>query len=301
MDTIGVIGLGVMGRPMARNLLQAGHAVVVANRSPAKVEALAAEGATPASDPADLAARSDVVVTCLPDAPDVEAVVLGEGGVLSALRPGGVLIDTSTVRPATARSVAEAAAARDVHAVDAPVSGGEQGAIDATLSIMVGGQDAAVEAARPVLATLGSRITHVGPAGAGQTVKAVNQLLVGGALGVLAEAVTLLEACDLDVDTALQALGGGLAGSAILQAKGPMMAHRSFTPGFRADLHHKDLGISLETARERDVPLPVTAVTAQLLAAATARGDGPLDHAAVLRTLLALAGREDEDPPEGAP
>jgi len=293
MDVIGVIGLGVMGRPMARNLLAAGHPVVVANRSPGKVEELAAQGATPAEGPADLAARCDVVLTCLPDAPDVEAVVLGDDGVLAHLRPGGVLIDTSTVRPATARTVAAAAASAGVHAVDAPVSGGEQGAIDGTLSIMAGGDEAAVAAARPVLEVIGARVTHTGPPGAGQTVKAVNQLLVAGTLGVVAEAVVLLEACDLDVATALEALGGGLAGSAILDAKGPMMAERRFVPGFRADLHHKDLGIALETAREQGVAVPLTGLTTQLLAATTARGAGDRDHAAVFEVLQALSGRED--------
>lgn len=198
----------------------------------------------------------------------------------------------STVRPQTAVAVATAAAAIGVHALDAPVSGGETGAIEGTLSIMVGGEAAAVSAARPVLAAMGTTIVHVGPAGAGQSVKAANQLVVAGIIQLIAEAIVLLEASGVDAQAGLQVLAGGLAGSRLLERKGGAMLARAFTPGFRVDLHHKDLGIMLAAARETGAAVPVGALVAQLMAALRAQGDGALDHTALLRLVERLSGRQ---------
>jgi len=288
---VGFVGLGIMGRPMARNLVRAGHEVAVWNRSMPAVDALVADGATAAAGLAEVAATRDAVITMLPDSPDVEAVVLGPDGLLAAADPGTLLVDMSPVRPETARVVAAAAAARGLRALDAPVSGGEQGAIDATLSIMVGGEAEAVVAARPVFDALGTTVEHVGPAGAGQTVKAANQLLVAGTLELVAEALVLLDACGVDLDPALRVLNGGLAGSRVLERKAPAMLARRFEPGFRVDLHHKDLGIALATAREQGVALPVTGLVAQLLVALRSTDRGSLDHSALLLLVEDLSGR----------
>jgi 2-hydroxy-3-oxopropionate reductase len=292
-DAIGFIGLGIMGSPMAANLVKAGHDVAGHSRGRAGLDRLAAAGGRPVRDVAEAVAGADVVITMLPDSPDVEQVVLGPGGVLAHARPGTLLIDMSTVRPQTARTVAAAAADRGVRALDAPVSGGEQGATEGTLSIMVGGAEADAEAARPVLEALGTTIVHVGPAGAGQTVKAANQLVVAGTIQLVAEAIVLLEASGVDAGAGLRVLAGGLAGSTVLDRKAAGMLARSFTPGFRVDLHHKDLGIMLEAAREAGAVVPVGALLAQLMAALRAQGDGALDHTALLRLAERMAGRAD--------
>ena len=290
---VGFVGLGIMGKPMAINLVRAGHQVAVFSRSPGPVDEVVAAGATRAVDLADVARGREVVITMILDSPDVEAVVLGPGGILEAADPGTLLIDMSTVRPDTARKVAAAAAARGCRALDAPVSGGDVGAREGTLSIMVGGEPEDVAAARPVFEVLGSTIEHVGPAGAGQTVKAANQLIIAGTLAVLAEAVVLLEACGVDPETALRVLDGGMAQSRILERKGPQMVERRFEPGFRVDLHHKDLGIVLATARERNVSVPVTGLVAQLLASLQATGRGGLDHSALVLLAEDLSGRTE--------
>jgi 2-hydroxy-3-oxopropionate reductase len=290
---IGFIGLGIMGSPMAANLVKAGYDVAGHSRGRAGLDRLAAAGGRPVRDVAEAVAGADVVITMLPDSPDVEQVVLGAGGVLAHARPGTLLIDMSTVRPQTARTVAAAAADRGVRALDAPVSGGEQGATEGTLSIMVGGAAADAEAARPVLEALGTTIVHVGPAGAGQTVKAANQLVVAGTIQLVAEAIVLLEASGVDAGAGLRVLAGGLAGSTVLDRKAAGMLARSFAPGFRADLHHKDLGIMLEAAREAGAVVPVGALLAQLMAALRAQGDGALDHTALLRLAERMAGRAD--------
>jgi 2-hydroxy-3-oxopropionate reductase len=292
-DAIGFIGLGIMGSPMAANLVKAGYDVAGHSRGRAGLDRLAAAGGRPVRDVAEAVAGADVVITMLPDSPDVEQVVLGAGGVLAHARPGTLLIDMSTVRPQTARTVAAAAADRGVRALDAPVSGGEQGATEGTLSIMVGGAAADAEAARPVLEALGTTIVHVGPAGAGQTVKAANQLVVAGTIQLVAEAIVLLEASGVDAGAGLRVLAGGLAGSTVLDRKAAGMLARSFAPGFRADLHHKDLGIMLEAAREAGAVVPVGALLAQLMAALRAQGDGALDHTALLRLAERMAGRAD--------
>ena len=295
MTTVGFIGLGVMGRPMAGNLLRAGYDLVVRNRSRGPVDALAEQGAKAASGPAEVAAAADILITMLPDSPDVEQVVLGDDGVLSAAREGLLLIDMSTVRPDTAKEVARAARERGVRFLDAPVSGGEQGAIDGTLSIMVGGEAADFEAARGVFEALGSTIVHVGATGAGQLVKAANQLLVAGIIELVSEAIVLLEAHDADMDAAVRVLAGGLAGNQILERKAAGMLARRFEPGFRVDLHHKDLGITLASARQAGVALPVTAVVAQLLTALRSAGRGALDHTALLTLIDELSGHRRYD------
>lgn len=292
MARIGFLGLGIMGGPMAVNLAAAGHEVVGHNRSRSKVDWLVERGGSAASGIADAVRDADVVVTMLPDSPDVEAVVLGEGGVLDNAREGAVLVDCSTIRPDVSRQVAESAAERGIRALDAPVSGGERGAVDGSLSIMVGGAEQDFAAAREVLDVVGGTVVHVGPAGSGQTVKAANQLVVAGNIGLVAEALSFLEAQGVATESALEVLGGGLAGSRVLDAKGAGMRERRFEPGFRMELHHKDLGIVQAAAREVGAVTPLGAVAAQLVAAAVAQGDGALDHSALFRQVARLGGRE---------
>jgi 2-hydroxy-3-oxopropionate reductase len=282
---IAFVGLGIMGLPMATNLVTAGYDVHAYNRSPREFSG------TLAGSIADAVRDADVIVTMLPDSPDVEAVVLGPDGVLATAREGALLIDMSSIAPATARAVAAAAAEVGVRALDAPVSGGEQGAIEGVLSIMVGGAAEDFEAARPVLETLGSTVVHVGPAGSGQTVKAANQLIVAGTIELVAEALTFLDAHSVDLEPAVQVLAGGLAGNRILDRKAASMIRHEFTPGFRIDLHHKDLGIVTDSARDAGVVIPLGALVAQLMASARARGLGDLDHSALLLGVENLSGR----------
>jgi 2-hydroxy-3-oxopropionate reductase len=293
MTTVAVIGLGIMGGPMAANLLAAGYDVVGYNRSSDKVEKLVSRGGRGAADVAEAVRDADVVLTVLPDSPDVEAVVLGEGGVLDAAKAGTLLIDASTIRPDVSVRLAEAARARGLRAVDAPVSGGEAGAIEGTLSIMVGGTADDVAAARPVLEAVGSTVVHVGPAGSGQTVKAANQLIVAGTIQLVAEALVFLEAHGVDTQAAVEVLAGGLAGNRILDRKAAGMITRQFRPGFRVDLHHKDLGIVTSAAREAGVAIPVGALVAQLMGALRAEGHGSLDHSALLLLVEQLSGRNN--------
>jgi 2-hydroxy-3-oxopropionate reductase len=291
MTIVGFIGLGIMGRPMAANLVNAGFDVVGYNRSHGAIDKLVQAGGRGATSIAEAVRDADIVITMVPDSPDVEAVVLGDDGVLANAKPGLLLVDCSTIRPDTSKKLAEAARGHSVRALDAPVSGGEQGAIDATLSIMVGGDAADFEAAKPVLGALGKTIVHVGLHGAGQTVKAANQLIVAGTIELVAEAIVFLEAHGVDMEAAVQVLSGGLAGNAILERKGAAMLKRDFKPGFRLDLHHKDLGIVQAAAREAGVCIPLGAVVAQLVAALVARGDGALDHSALLKLAEELSGR----------
>jgi len=290
MTTVGFIGLGVMGRPMARNLLRAGHDLVVHNRSQDPVEQLVAEGALRAGSPAEVANAASIVITMLPDGSDVTQVVLHDGGVLEGASSGLLLIDMSTIRPQTARTVATEASRQGVRVLDAPVSGGEKGAIEGTLSIMVGGSEEDFQEARPLFDTLGAKAVLVGPSGSGQTVKAANQVVVAGMIALLSEAIVLLEAHGIDPVPALKVLAGGLAGNRVLDTKGEAMLRRDFRPGFRVDLHHKDLRIALDAARENNVVLPVTAVVAQLLIALRAQGCGDLDHGAILMIVDELSG-----------
>ncbi|HEU4399626.1 MAG TPA: 2-hydroxy-3-oxopropionate reductase [Actinomycetota bacterium] len=299
MTAIGFIGLGVMGQPMAQHLVRAGHEVSVHNRSPEPVQALVAEGARAGASAAEVAANADVVITMVPDSPDVEDVVLGEDGVLSTARQGLLLIDMSTVRPDTARLVGDQAQARGVRFLDAPVSGGEVGAVEATLSIMVGGSAEDFEAALPILGSLGKTIVHVGPIGSGQTVKAANQLIVAGVIELVSEAIVLLEAHGVDMQPAIKVLAGGLAGNQILERKAANMLARKFDPGFRIDLHHKDMQIVQAAARDAGVAIPVTALVAQMLVSLRSLDRGSLDHSAILTLIEDLSGRGDSRPTTG--
>ncbi|WP_455432977.1 2-hydroxy-3-oxopropionate reductase [Streptosporangium soli] len=285
MNTVGFIGLGIMGGPMAANLVRAGYSVTGYDLAPGGVERLREAGGNAGGGVAEIVREADVLITMLPDSPQVEEVVLTPGGVLEHAKPGLLYIDMSTIRPDTSRRVAQAGAALGVRVLDAPVSGGEKGAIDGTLSIMVGGAADDFAAARQVLEVLGTTIVHVGPSGAGQTVKAANQLVVGGIYALVAEAIVLLEASEVDPRKGLDVLAGGLAGSRILDLKRETMIKREFRPGFRVDLHHKDMGIALAAAREAGVALPVTGLIAQLIAAARAQGHGSLDHSALLKVI----------------
>jgi 2-hydroxy-3-oxopropionate reductase len=289
--TVGFVGLGIMGTPMAANLVRAGYRVLGHDVGADRVEQLVAAGGTAAGSVAG-ATDADLVITMLPDSPQVEEVVLGPGGILEHAKPGLLLVDMSTIRPETSQRVAAEATPRGVRVLDAPVSGGEAGAVGGTLSIMVGGAAEDVEAARAVLDVLGATIVHVGPSGAGQTVKAANQLVVAGTYALVAEAIVLLEASGVDARAALDVLAGGLAGSRVLELKRASMVAREFRPGFRIDLHHKDMGIALAAAREAGVALPVTGLVAQLVAAARAQGLGALDHSALLMVAETISGRD---------
>lgn len=289
MTTIGFIGLGIMGSPMARNLVKAGFTVRGFDLNVSSVEKLTADGGKPAASIADAVTGADIVATMLPADQHVEAVVLGEDGVLAHLEPGALLIDFSTIKPETSQKIAKAGA----RVLDAPVSGGQQGAIDGVLSIMVGGTKADFEAAKPVFDAVGKVAALVGPAGAGQTVKAANQLVVGGTYALVAEALILMEASGVDTKAGLDMLAGGLAGSRILELKRESMLARNFTPGFRIDLHHKDMGIVLDAARQAEVALPFAFQVAAYVQAARAQGLGDRDHSGLLAVAERFAGRKE--------
>ncbi|WP_082753927.1 NAD(P)-dependent oxidoreductase [Mycobacterium sp. NAZ190054] len=287
---IGFIGLGVMGAPMAGHLVDAGHEVVVFNRSRAKVDALEARGAVGGTSPAQVGEKADVVITMLPDSPDVEEVLFGAAGVVSALRPGSLVIDCSTISPDAAVAIAARLAESDIAFVDAPVSGGDVGAKAGTLAVMMGGDEDAVQRATAVLTAVAATLVHVGPVGAGQLVKAANQMLVAGNIALVGEALTVLQRTGVDVDAALTVLGGGLAASKVLEVKAPKMLSRDFAPGFRLDLHHKDLKIALAAAERAQIAVPLTGVITQLVQALRAAGDGGLDHSALIKALERLSG-----------
>jgi 2-hydroxy-3-oxopropionate reductase len=282
-ETIGFIGLGVMGAPMARNLLAAGYEVVAWNRSPEPLAALAEAGAREAEGPAAVAAAADVVIAILKDDPVVREVLGGPDGAIAAARPGALVIDMSTVSPALARDLAEEAAARGVAFLDAPVSGGDVGAREGTLSIMVGGDGAALERARPVFEVLGSRVTHVGGAGAGQVAKACNQVLVAVIFAGLSEALVLGSKLGVDPAKVLDAVGGGMAANRIMEVRRDNFLDHDFAPGFKVDLHHKDLEIALSAGAEIKAPLPLTAEVQQMFRQLRATGFGEEDDSALLR------------------
>jgi 2-hydroxy-3-oxopropionate reductase len=291
VSRIAFIGLGIMGSPMACHLASAGHTVIGYNRSPQRTAALVEAGGAAADSIEQAVKDADVVAVMVPDSPDVQAVLLGDSGVFAHAQPGTLVIDFSSIRPDVTTELARLATERGLRLVDAPVSGGEPGAKNATLSIMVGAADDDFAAATPILQAVGKTIVHVGPNGAGQTVKAANQLIVAGNIELLAEAITFLQAYGVDIDAAVSVLAGGLAGSAVLDQKAPKMLGRNFDPGFRIELHHKDLGIVMAAAREAGVITPLGAVVAQLMASAVANGEGPLDHSALLLGVEKLSGR----------
>lgn len=282
MTRIGFIGPGIMGGPMIANLVKAGHEVRALGRSEASRKRIADAGAAEVSSIADVADGAEIVITMLPDSPDVHAAVLGDSGLAESIAPGTVFIDMSSIKPAVAVQIAAELGERGASALDAPVSGGEPAAIEGTLSIMVGGDAATLAAVMPVLEAMGGTITHVGPAGAGQATKAANQLIVAANIQAVAEAIVLLEATGVELDPALTALSGGLAGSTVLTRKRAAFLSGEFAPGFRAELHQKDLGIVMSTALEKKLSLPSAAVVSQLMSALVAQGDGGLDHSALL-------------------
>ncbi|TDE86135.1 2-hydroxy-3-oxopropionate reductase [Deinococcus sp. S9] len=289
-ERIGLIGLGIMGLPMARNLMKAGYSLTVNNRSPEPEQALAAEGAQVARTAREVAERSDIVITMLPDSPQVEEVVLGENGVAQGLRAGSLYIDMSSVAPSTAQKVAEALKAKGADALDAPVSGGQVGAEQGTLSIMVGGSEAAFERARPIFEAVGKNIVYIGGPGAGQVTKICNQIVVALTIQAVAEALTLARKSGVDAAKVREALLGGFAQSRILDLHGQRILDGNFQPGFRIHLHRKDLRLALEAGREQAVPLPATANVAELMNAMIAQGLGDLDHSGLAALYARLAG-----------
>ncbi|MBI2157528.1 MAG: 2-hydroxy-3-oxopropionate reductase [Candidatus Rokubacteria bacterium] len=289
-QVIGFIGLGIMGRPMARNLLKAGYALVVHNRSRGPMEEIVKAGARAGTSPRDVAGQSDVLVTMLPNSPDVELVALGKDGIIDGARAGLIVADMSTISPIVSQKVGRALAAKGVTMLDAPVSGGEKGAIDGALSIMVGGDKAVFDAVLPVFQAMGRTITHLGPLGFGGFTKLANQIIVAMNLTALAEALTLGKKAGLDRDLLLTALAGGLAGSKCLEQKRPNYLSNTYNPGFKIDLHYKDLGLIMESARALGVPLPATAVVQELFSALRVKGRGGLDHSGVITLLEDLAG-----------
>jgi 2-hydroxy-3-oxopropionate reductase len=292
-EKVGFIGLGIMGRPMAKNLMDAGYELVVHNRSPEKAEELAEEGnATAAGSPREVAEACDIVITMLPDSPDVEAVVAGEGGILEGLRDGALLVDMSTISPVVTEELAEKIREKGASMLDAPVSGGDVGAIEGALSIMVGGSQEDFERARPLFDVMGKVATHVGPIGAGQVVKACNQIVVALTIEAVSEALVLGSKGGVAPEKLVEALSGGLAGSAVMEAKKEKFFSHDFEPGFRIELHHKDLGIALAAGREYGVALPVTAIVDQMLEASKAKGRGDRDHSALLNLLEEAAQHE---------
>lgn len=286
---VGFVGLGVMGLPMARNLLAANVELIVHSRSPEPVEALAAEGAKVARSPKEVASATETTILMLPDDAAVSSVVEGAEGVREGASAGHLLIDMSTVSPSLSRRLAATASAAGCFVLDAPVSGGDVGAREGTLSIMVGGPESAFQQAYPLFEILGTTILRVGDHGSGQVVKACNQIVVALTIEAVAEALVLGSRSGVEPETIIRVLSGGLAASRVLEVRGPNMLEHRFDPGFAIDLHHKDLGIALSTAREAGVSLPVTAIVDQMLASLRQNGRGKLDHSALLTHIEGLA------------
>ena len=281
MATVGFVGLGIMGRPMLRNLLKAGHTVIAFGRTPAKLDSAVADGAERGASNVDVGARSQIVITMLPDGPEVEEVVLGADGILSGAKPGSLVIDMSSISPLVSQKIAAACEAKGVDFIDAPVSGGEPKAVDGTLAIMAGGKPEVFAKAEPILKCLGSTVTLTGPVGAGNTTKLANQIMVACNIAAMGEALTLATRCGLNREVVVNAVKAGLAGSAVLNAKGPMLIARNFKPGFRISLHQKDLRNALQTAEASHVCLPLTAQVQQMISSLIADGKGDLDHSAI--------------------
>jgi 2-hydroxy-3-oxopropionate reductase len=292
MLKVGYIGLGLMGKPMARNILRAGFPVVIHNRSHAAVDELVSEGAQAASSPALVAEQADIVFTNLPDSPDVEKVALGESGVLAGARSGTVFVDNSTIKPATAREIARRMAMKGVDALDAPVSGGDIGARDGTLTVMVGGSAKALEKAMPVLQAMGKNITHVGEAGAGQVAKAANQIMVAAQMVAMAELLMFARKAGVDPRKVVDAIRGGAAQCWTLDVKPPRLFAGNRNPGFKARMQLKDLRIVMDSAREFGMPLPTTTGNTDLYEQMIGLGMGELDNSGVLGVLERMSGAE---------
>jgi 3-hydroxyisobutyrate dehydrogenase len=289
-ETIGFIGLGIMGRGMVANLLKAGFSVRIWNRTADRMPPLVEAGAKPANSPADVAAKSDIIITCVSDTPDVKAVILGDGGVINGAKAGSLVIDMSTISPQTTRDIAAKLEKEGIHMLDAPISGGSEGAAKGTLSIMVGGDEEQFARARPAFEAMGKTITHVGRIGAGQTVKLVNQILVVVTMLAVGEGLLFAQAGDLDLEKTLIAVTGGAAGSWMLANRGPQVVNRDWRPGFTMDLQQKDLRLVLEAADQMGVPLPATSLVYQLYRALQQKGLGSEGNHALVKALEDLAG-----------
>jgi 2-hydroxy-3-oxopropionate reductase len=290
LESIGFIGLGTMGKPMAHNLLRAGYKLVVHNRSPEAVQELVSHGAESASNPRELTGRAGIYITMLPETPDVEEVVLGPDGLLPGLTQGSLLIDMSTIDPEMSRRISREVAGVGGEALDAPVSGGQIGAEKGQLSVMVGGTTATYNRALPVFEVLGRNIVHVGGAGAGQIVKAANQIVVGITIQAVAEALTLAGRAGVDMGKTRNALMGGFAHSRVLEVHGRRMLEGDFRPGFKSRLHLKDLGIALDAARRENLPLPCAELVHEFFSALVGRGSGDDDHSALIKVLGSMVG-----------
>jgi len=284
--------MGIMGKPMARNLLKAGHSLVVYDIMPAGVAELAGDGAARGQSCSDTAARCDLIITMLPDGPDVETAVLGPAGVLEGARPGSIIVDMSSINPTVSQKVAAACEAKGVEFLDAPVSGGEPKAIDGTLAIMVGGKAEIFEKVQPVLQRMGSTVTLTGPVGAGNVTKLANQIMVACNIAAMGEALVLATRAGLDPEVVFNAVKGGLAGSTVLNAKAPMVIARNFKPGFRIRLHQKDLRNALLAAESMKVSLPFTSLVQQMIMSLMNEGKGDLDHSAIVNFIEDMAGIE---------
>ncbi|UCE05216.1 MAG: 2-hydroxy-3-oxopropionate reductase [bacterium] len=286
---IGFIGLGIMGKPMAKNLIKAGYSLFVHNRSQAPVDELVREGAQPAKSPNTVAQHSEIVITMLPNSPDVETVVLGENGILAGVKAETIIIDMSSIEPLVSQRIAAEAAKKGVEFLDAPVSGGEPGAIQGTLAIMVGGKEEIFKRCLPIFEVLGKRAVRVGDVGAGGFAKLANQIIVALNIAALSEAFVLGQKAGLDPEKLFQAIRGGLAGSHVMDAKAPLIMDRNFKPGFKIKLHNKDIKNALATAAGLQVPLPLTGLIEQILAALLVDGKGELDHSAIIQFAEKLA------------
>jgi 2-hydroxy-3-oxopropionate reductase len=292
VERVGFIGLGIMGGPMARNLMEAGYELTVHNRSPEKAEELGEAGATVAETPGEAAENSDVVITMLPDSPQVREVVAGEDGVLEGISQGSLVVDMSTISPVVTEELAEAVKQKGASMLDAPVSGGDVGAIEGTLSIMVGAEEADFERAKPLFEAMGTTITHVGPVGAGQVTKAANQIVVALTIEAVSEALVLGSRGGVSPEKILEVLSGGLAGNKVMEVKREKFLSHKFEPGGKVQFHHKDLGIALAAGREYGVVLPVTAVVYRMFESLMARGRGGWDHSALLTFIEDLSEHE---------
>lgn len=291
MSKIGFIGLGIMGKHMLRNLRKAGHELVAYDIVPASLDAIVGDGIERGTSCEDVARRADVVFTMLPDGPEVEQAVLEPGGILQGAHPGLVLVDMSSISPVVSQKIAAACAAKSVAFMDAPVSGGEPKALDATLAIMVGGDKATFEKVTPLLQLMGSSVTLTGGVGAGNVTKLANQIIVACNIAAMSEALVLADRCGVDSEVVFNAIKGGLAGSAVLNAKAPMVIARNFKPGFRIRLHQKDLRNALLTAESRKVALPLTSLVQQMLIALVNQGSGDLDHSAIVTFIEEMAAK----------
>ena len=296
MSQIGFIGLGIMGRPMSRNLMKAGHTVIVYDVAPASVDEIVGAGAQRGQSSSDVAGRAEIVITMLPDGPEVEQAILGPGGVLEGAKKGTIVVDMSSISPLVSQKVGAACAQKGVEFIDAPVSGGEPKAVDGTLAIMAGGKQAIFDKVKPVLEKMGSSVTLTGAVGAGNVTKLANQIMVACNIAAMGEALVLATKAGLDPEVVFNAVKGGLAGSTVLNAKAPMVISRNFKPGFRIRLHQKDLRNALLAAESMKVPLPLTSLVQQMLMSLMNEGKGDLDHSGIAQFTESLAGIQVEKP-----